>query len=152
MPAGMMDIDLTSLSNRLNETMKVLTVIATIFIPLTFIVGIYGMNFEVMPELEWPWSYPLVMGLMLVPAIGMLWVFRRKHWIYGPGAGLLYPNGLGKDMNHNHAGDDQSHPNDCRRVWNFPKGDCTYERQENDADPRPNRIGNADRHTSQHET
>lgn len=81
MLAGMMDIYLTSLSNRLNETMKVLTVIATIFIPLTFVVGIYGMNFEVMPELEWPWGYPLVMSLMLVLAIGMLWAFRKKHWI-----------------------------------------------------------------------
>ena len=81
MLGGMMDIYLTSLSNKLNETMKVLTVIATIFIPLTFIVGIYGMNFEVMPELEWPWGYPLVMSLMLVLAIGMLWAFRKKHWI-----------------------------------------------------------------------
>jgi magnesium transporter len=81
MLAGMMDIYLTSLSNKLNETMKVLTVIATIFIPLTFIVGIYGMNFKVMPELEWPWGYPLVMGVMLILAIGMLWSFRRKHWI-----------------------------------------------------------------------
>ncbi|MEO8327598.1 MAG: magnesium/cobalt transporter CorA [Nitrospirota bacterium] len=81
MLAGMMDIYLTSLSNKLNETMKVLTVIATIFNPLTFIVGVYGMNFEVMPELEWPWGYPLVMSLMLVLVIGMLWVFRKKHWI-----------------------------------------------------------------------
>lgn len=81
MLAGMMDIYLTSLSNKLNETMKVLTLIATIFIPLTFIVGIYGMNFKVMPELEWPWGYPLVMGVMLILAIGMLWSFRRKHWI-----------------------------------------------------------------------
>jgi len=81
MLAGMMDIYLTSLSNKLNETMKVLTVIATIFIPLTFIVGIYGMNFKVMPELDWPWGYPLVMGVMFVLAIGMLWVFRRRDWI-----------------------------------------------------------------------
>jgi magnesium transporter len=81
MLAGMMDIYLTSLSNKLNETMKVLTVIATIFIPLTFIVGIYGMNFTVMPELDWPWGYPLVMGVMFVLAIGMLWIFRRRHWI-----------------------------------------------------------------------
>jgi len=81
MLAGMMDIYLTSLSNKLNETMKVLTVIATIFIPLTFIVGIYGMNFKFMPELEWPWGYPLVMGVMLMLAVGMLWSFRNKHWI-----------------------------------------------------------------------
>jgi magnesium transporter len=81
MLAGMMDIYLTSLSNKLNETMKVLTVIATIFIPLTFIVGIYGMNFKFMPELKWTWGYPLVMGVMFMLAIGMLWSFRRKHWI-----------------------------------------------------------------------
>ena len=81
MLAGMMDIYLTSLSNKLNETMKVLTVIATIFIPLTFIVGVYGMNFKFMPELEWPWGYPLVMGVMLMLGIGMLWAFRSKHWI-----------------------------------------------------------------------
>jgi magnesium transporter len=81
MLAGMMDIYLTSLSNKMNETMKVLTVIATIFIPLTFIVGIYGMNFTDMPELDWPWGYPLVMGIMLMLAIGMLWIFRNKHWI-----------------------------------------------------------------------
>lgn len=81
MLGGMMEIYLTSLSNKLNETMKVLTVIATIFIPLTFIVGIYGMNFTYMPELDWPWGYPLVMGFMLVLAIGMLWAFRNKHWI-----------------------------------------------------------------------
>ena len=81
MLAGMMDIYLTSLSNKLNETMKVLTVISTIFIPLTFIVGIYGMNFTYMPELDWPWGYPFVMGLMLMLAMGMLWIFRNKHWI-----------------------------------------------------------------------
>lgn len=81
MLAGMMDIYLTSLSNKLNETMKVLTVISTIFIPLTFIVGIYGMNFAVIPELEWPWGYPLVMGMLVMLAIGILCVFRSKHWI-----------------------------------------------------------------------
>ena len=77
----MLDMYLSSLSNKLNETMKVLTVIATIFIPLTFIVGIYGMNFRVMPELEWPWGYPAIMGLMLLLALGMLWYFRNKEWI-----------------------------------------------------------------------
>ncbi|MCA9475649.1 MAG: magnesium and cobalt transport protein CorA, partial [Nitrospira sp.] len=66
----MMDMYLSSLSNKLNETMKVLTVIATIFIPLTFIVGIYGMNFKVMPELEWPWGYPAIMGFMFSLALG----------------------------------------------------------------------------------
>jgi len=77
----MMDMYLSSLSNKLNETMKVLTVIATIFIPLTFIVGIYGMNFRVMPELEWSWGYPAIMGFMLIVALGMLWYFRKKEWI-----------------------------------------------------------------------
>ena len=77
----MMDMYLSSLSNKLNETMKVLTVIATIFIPLTFIVGIYGMNFKVMPELEWPWGYPAIMGFMFSLALGMVWFFRKKKWI-----------------------------------------------------------------------
>ncbi len=81
MLAGMLDIYLTSLSNRLNETMKVLTVIATLFIPLTFIVGIYGMNFTNMPELAWPWGYPLVWLVMLVVAGGMLVYFRRRSWL-----------------------------------------------------------------------
>jgi len=59
----------------------VLTIIATVFMPLTFIVGIYGMNFNHMPELNWPWGYPLVMGLMAVIAAGMLLYFRRKGWL-----------------------------------------------------------------------
>lgn len=76
----------SSLSNRMNEVMQVLTVIATIFIPLTFIVGVYGMNFDTaaspwnMPELKWYWGYPAVWGLMLVVAGGMLLFFRRKGW------------------------------------------------------------------------
>ncbi len=78
--AGMLDIYLSSLSNRMNEVMKVLTVIATIFIPLTFIAGIYGMNFEHMPELSVPWAYPAVWGLMLAMAGGMLLYFRRQGW------------------------------------------------------------------------
>lgn len=81
MLSGMMDIYLSSISNRMNEVMKVLTIIATIFIPLTFIVGLYGMNFKYMPELEWPWGYPLVLILMLAVTIFMLLYFRRKKWI-----------------------------------------------------------------------
>ncbi len=77
----MMDIYLSSLSNKMNEVMKVLTIIATIFIPLTFIVGIYGMNFQYMPELEWPWGYPLVILAMLGISAVMLAYFRRKKWI-----------------------------------------------------------------------
>jgi magnesium transporter len=61
--------------------MKVLTIIATIFIPLTFIAGIYGMNFKYMPELGWPWSYPLVLGAMLLVGLVMVAYFKRKKWI-----------------------------------------------------------------------
>jgi magnesium transporter len=81
MLSGMVDIYLSSVSNRLNETMKVLTIIATIFIPLTFIAGVYGMNFKHMPELDWPWGYPLIMLLMAAVALGLLAYFRRKKWI-----------------------------------------------------------------------
>lgn len=77
----MLELHLTTVSNRLNEVMKVLTIIATIFIPLTFVVGIYGMNFDYMPELRWRWAYPVVMAAMAAVAGGMLWYFRRKHWI-----------------------------------------------------------------------
>jgi magnesium transporter len=81
MLAGMIDIYLSSISNRMNEVMKVLTVIATIFMPLTFIAGVYGMNFKHMPELEWSWGYPTVLLLMATVAINMLFYFRRKKWI-----------------------------------------------------------------------
>jgi magnesium transporter len=64
----------------MNEVMKVLTVIATIFIPLTFVAGNYGMNFRYIPELEQPWSYPAVLILMLVVAMLMVVYFRRKKW------------------------------------------------------------------------
>jgi len=66
---------------RLNAIMKVLTLIATIFIPLTFIAGIYGMNFEFMPELKWRLGYPLALGLMALVAVGMLVYFRRRKWL-----------------------------------------------------------------------
>jgi magnesium transporter len=81
MLSGMLDIYLSSVSNRMNEVMKVLTVIATIFIPLTFVAGIYGMNFKFMPELDQTWSYPAVLVLMLVVALLMVMFFRRKKWI-----------------------------------------------------------------------
>lgn len=78
---GMLDIYLSSVSNRMNEVMKVLTVFATIFIPLTFIVGIYGMNFDYMPELRWKWSYPILWGFFfLIPAALLTW-FRKKKWL-----------------------------------------------------------------------
>ncbi len=79
--AGMLDIYLSSISNRMNEIMKVLTIIATIFIPLTFIVGIYGMNFKYMPELEWQWGYPSILSFMAVVAVFMLFYFKRKKWL-----------------------------------------------------------------------
>ena len=81
MLAGMLDIYLSSVSNRMNEVMKVLTIIATVFIPLTFIAGVYGMNFRYMPELEWPWGYPLVWFVMIVIAVLMVIYFRKKRWL-----------------------------------------------------------------------
>jgi magnesium transporter len=80
MLSGMLDIYLSSVSNRMNAVMKVLTIIATIFMPLTFIVGIYGMNFKHMPELESQWGYPAVWLLMVGVTVGMLLFFRRKRW------------------------------------------------------------------------
>jgi magnesium transporter len=81
MVSGMLDIYLSNLSNKMNEVMKVLTIIATIFIPLTFIAGIYGMNFEFMPELKWHWGYFLILGLMIIIGIGMVFYFQRKKWL-----------------------------------------------------------------------
>jgi len=78
---GLMDLYLSMMSQRMNEVMKVLTIIATIFIPLTFIAGVYGMNFRHMPELEWEIGYPFVLALMLVISIAMLFYFRRKSWL-----------------------------------------------------------------------
>lgn len=79
--AGLIELYLTSTSNRMNEVMKVLTIIATIFIPLTFIAGVYGMNFANMPELEWPWAYFAVLLVMLVIGAGMIMYFRKKKWL-----------------------------------------------------------------------
>jgi magnesium transporter len=76
-----LDIYLSSLSNKMNEVMKVLTIIATIFIPLTFIAGLYGMNFKFMPELEWHWGYPTVCLVMLILGVLMLLGFKRKKWL-----------------------------------------------------------------------
>jgi len=79
--SGVLDIYLSQASNRMNEVMKVLTVIATIFIPLTFVVGVYGMNFQHMPELSWQWGYPAIWGVMTALAVMMLILFRRKDWL-----------------------------------------------------------------------
>ncbi|MFB0509709.1 MAG: magnesium/cobalt transporter CorA, partial [bacterium] len=81
MISGMLDIYLSSISNRMNEVMKILTIIATIFIPLTFIAGIYGMNFRFMPELGWRLGYPAVLFIMVIIGIVMLFYFRRKKWL-----------------------------------------------------------------------
>jgi len=81
MVSGMLDIYLSSISNKMNAVMKVLTMIATLFIPLTFITGIYGMNFRYMPELERRWAYPAVLLLMVAIAVGMLVYFRKKKWL-----------------------------------------------------------------------
>jgi len=85
--AGMIEVYLSSVSNRMNEIMKVLTVLASIFIPLTFLVGLYGMNFNTaaspwnMPELNWYWGYPALLGVMAALVVFMLVYFRRKGWI-----------------------------------------------------------------------
>lgn len=87
MSGSMVDIYLSSVSNKMNETMRILTVIATIFIPLTFIVGVYGMNFDQsasawnMPELRWPYGYLLIWGLMMLVAGVMVRFFRRRGWL-----------------------------------------------------------------------
>lgn len=80
---GLMDVYLSSVGNRQNEVMKVLTIMATIFIPLTFLAGIYGMNFEFMPELKRPWAYPLLLVAMFAIAVIMLVFFWRKGWLGG---------------------------------------------------------------------
>ena len=79
--SGMLDIYLSSMSNRLNSIMKVLTIIATIFMPLTFITSLYGMNFKHMPELEWRYGYYVVIGVVVTIAVTMLSYFRKKSWI-----------------------------------------------------------------------
>lgn len=81
MVSASLDIYLSSVSYRLNAVMRVLTVITTIFMPLSFIAGIYGMNFEHMPELKWSWGYPMALGLMGIVAAAMLIGFRRKKWL-----------------------------------------------------------------------
>lgn len=81
MLSSMLDIYLSSISNRMNEVMKVLTIIATLFMPLTFVAGIYGMNFRYMPELEQKWGYPAVLLLMVAIVIFMVFYFKRKKWL-----------------------------------------------------------------------
>ncbi len=79
--SGMIDLYLSSVSNKMNEVMKVLTIFASIFIPLTFMAGVYGMNFEFMPELKMRWAYPALWGAMITVAVGLLTFFRRRKWL-----------------------------------------------------------------------
>ena len=79
--SGTLDVYLSSVSNKMNAVMKVLTIIATIFMPMTFIAGIYGMNFKYMPELEWHWAYPVIWAVIIVLGVLMLMGFKRKKWL-----------------------------------------------------------------------
>ena len=81
MITGMLDIYFSSVSDKMNKIMMFLTIIGTIFLPLTFITGIYGMNFRYMPELKWPWAYPSVLIFMFFISIGMLLYFKKKRWL-----------------------------------------------------------------------
>lgn len=81
MLSAMLDIYLSSVGNKMNEVMKVLTIIATIFIPMTFMAGVYGMNFKYMPELAWRWSYPLFWLLIIIILLIMIALFRRRKWL-----------------------------------------------------------------------
>jgi magnesium transporter len=78
--SGLLDLYLSTMSNRMNEVMKVLTIMATLFIPLTFVAGVYGMNFKYMPELEWRWGYFAVWMLMLSTVVAMVFYFKKKKW------------------------------------------------------------------------
>jgi magnesium transporter len=77
----MMDIYLSSVNNKMSETMKVLTVFASIFIPLTFIAGVYGMNFDYMPELKMRWAYPALWCFFISTSVSLIIYFKRKKWI-----------------------------------------------------------------------
>lgn len=81
MASHLLDLHLTSENHRMNEVMKFLTIIATLFIPLTFIVGVYGMNFKYMPELHYKWAYPIVWGVMILITVGSVRFFKSKKWL-----------------------------------------------------------------------
>ncbi len=91
--AALMEVHLSMLSNRMGEVMKVLTIISTIFIPLTFLAGVYGMNFDYMPELRWRWGYLVCWAVMLACAAGMVWIFKKQGWLgrYGPPSQRPFP-------------------------------------------------------------
>jgi len=85
--SGLMEVYLSAVSNKMNEIMKLLTVVSSIFIPLTFVAGVYGMNFDHekspynMPELHWYWGYPVCMAFMAAIACGLIVFFWRKGWL-----------------------------------------------------------------------
>jgi len=81
MLSGLLDLYISSISNKINQIMKVLTIIATIFIPLTFIAGVYGMNFKYMPELGWRYGYPMVLLVMFIIGVGIMIYARKKGWL-----------------------------------------------------------------------
>ena len=78
---SLLDLYLSKISHKMNEVMKVLTIVATVFIPITFIAGVYGMNFKNMPELTWPWGYGLIWLLMLTIVVAMIILFKKKRWL-----------------------------------------------------------------------
>ncbi len=80
MTSGILDVYMSSVSNKMNEVMKVLTIFAAIFIPLTFIAGVYGMNFQYMPELAWRWGYFIILIIMLIVGLSLVGYFKRKKW------------------------------------------------------------------------
>jgi magnesium transporter len=81
MSMSLMEMYMSNMTNKMNEVMKVLTIMASIFIPLTFIAGVYGMNFTNMPEIDSPYGYPIVWGVMITMFIGMLIYFKSKKWL-----------------------------------------------------------------------
>jgi magnesium transporter len=81
MLTGLQESHISVASHKMNEVMKMLTIIATIFIPLTFVAGIYGMNFKWMPETRWPWGYPLILSIMGVIGVVMFIYFKTKKWM-----------------------------------------------------------------------
>jgi magnesium transporter len=91
------EVALTVTNNRLNETMKFLTVFTAVLMPLTVITGIYGMNFQHLPELRWKWGYPLVLGIMLVTSLSVLWFFRRRGWLGRQAPDLAAPAAPARD-------------------------------------------------------
>jgi magnesium transporter len=114
---SLMDLDLALAGQRLNEVMKVLTIIATIFIPLSFVAGLYGMNFDPeasrwnMPELNWRYGYPFALGVMLLIVVALLFFFRHKGWLGGGGDGVDERHGdvHSSDREHERSGD-RRHP------------------------------------------